>query len=43
MILIRETLCKNDFDSSSSVQVFLSFTFASAVKMSYAALIFDLF
>ncbi len=43
MTLIRKSLYKNDFDSSSSAWVFLSFTFASAVKISCAALIFDFF
>jgi len=43
MILIRKLLYKDDFDSFSFIQMFLSFIFASAVKMSYTALIFNLF
>ncbi len=43
MILIRRSLCKDDFNSSLSAWVFLSFTFTSAVKMFCAALIFNLF
>jgi len=43
MILIKELSCKDDFTSSLFIQVFFSFTFASAAKIFYAALIFDFF